>query len=184
MRQRNTVVRAVHDIGTAIWFGGALMGAIGLNGAASEVSDRRERTRVANAGWNRWTPVNAAGVVMNLVGSAGLLAANRGRVAAQRGVAANSLAKAVVTGAALAATVYSRRLGAELDRAGDVPAEGAVKPDEDTPVEIARVQRRLRVMQWVVPGLTGALVVLTSLHGEQQRPAEVLRGVVRGAFSH
>ncbi|GAT66652.1 hypothetical protein HS048_13570 [Planomonospora sp. ID91781] len=183
MRQRNTVVRAVHDIGTAIWFGGALMGAVGLNGASSEVSDRRERTRVANAGWNRWTPVNAVGIAMNIIGSFGLLAANKGRVAAQRGVAANSVAKGIVTGAALAATAYSRKLGAELDRAGDVPAEGGVKPDEDTPLEIARAQRRLRVMQWVVPGLTGALVVLTSLHGEQQRPGEVVRGVVRGAFS-
>ncbi|WP_344858506.1 hypothetical protein [Planomonospora alba] len=177
--QRNTVVRAVHDIGTAVWFGGALMGAVGLNGAASEVSDRRERARVANAGWNRWAPVNAAGIAMNLAGSAGLLLANKGRVAAQQGVVASSLVKAAVTGAALAATVYSRRLGAALDRAGDVPAEGAVKPDEDTPEEIARVQRRLRAMQWVVPGLTGALVVLTSLHGEQQRPGEVVRGVVR-----
>ncbi|MFC4059596.1 hypothetical protein ACFOWE_14930 [Planomonospora corallina] len=181
--QRNTVVRAVHDIGTALWFGGALMGAVALNGAASQVSDRRERTRVANAGWNRWAPVNALGIAMNLVGSAGLLLANKGRVAAQQGVVASSVAKGVVTGAALAATAYSRKLGAELDRAGDVPAEGAVKPDEDTPREIARVQQRLRVMQWVVPGLTGALVVLTSLHGEQQRPAEVVRGVVRRAFS-
>ncbi|WP_203863189.1 hypothetical protein [Planobispora rosea] len=173
----------MHDIGLAAWFGGSLMGAVGLNGAAGEVSDRRERLRVANVGWNRWTPVNLAGIAVHLVGSTGMLATNKGRVAFQQGVGTSSLAKAALTAAALAATAYSRKLGAELDRAGEVPAEGGVKPDEDTPADVARTQQRLRVMQWIVPGVTGALVVMASLHGEQQRPTEVLRGVFRRVAS-
>ncbi|MDT5205049.1 MAG: hypothetical protein QOD34_1685, partial [Mycobacterium sp.] len=34
MSTRNTVIRSLHDLGAAAWFGGSLMGAVGLNGAA------------------------------------------------------------------------------------------------------------------------------------------------------
>jgi hypothetical protein len=33
----NTVARTLHDLGLASWFGGSLMGATGVNGAASVV---------------------------------------------------------------------------------------------------------------------------------------------------
>ena len=77
MSERNTVVRSLHDLGLAVWLGGSLMGAVGLNGAVQEVSDRSERLRVANAGWARWAPVNAAAIGAHLVGGAGLLQANK-----------------------------------------------------------------------------------------------------------
>jgi hypothetical protein len=51
----NTVSRSMHDLGLATWFGGSLMGAVGLNGAAAEVEEPKQRLRVATAGWNRWT---------------------------------------------------------------------------------------------------------------------------------
>jgi hypothetical protein len=35
----NTVARTLHDLGLAAWFGGSLMGATGLNGAAAAVED-------------------------------------------------------------------------------------------------------------------------------------------------
>ena len=53
MSERNTVLRAMHDLGGAAWFGGSLMGAVGLNGAASDVADPSDRARVAAAGWAR-----------------------------------------------------------------------------------------------------------------------------------
>src|SRR4051812_21266058 len=34
LSERNTLVRSLHDLGLAAWFGGSLMGAVGLNGAA------------------------------------------------------------------------------------------------------------------------------------------------------
>ncbi len=43
----------------------------------------------------------------------------------------------------------------------------------------AKAQRQLRQLQWVVPALTGALVVVSSYAGEQQRAAEVQKGVLR-----
>jgi hypothetical protein len=56
----NTVARALHDVGLATWFGGSLMGAAGVNRAATAVEDPAQRLRVANAGWARWTPLNLA----------------------------------------------------------------------------------------------------------------------------
>ncbi len=66
MAQRNTLAHAMHDIGLAAWFGGSLMGAIGVNGAAADVDDPRQRARVANAGWDRWTPFNAVAIGAHL----------------------------------------------------------------------------------------------------------------------
>ena len=62
MTTRNTVIRSMHDVGLAVWCGGALMGAIGLNGAANQVKDQTQRGPIASAGWARWAPVNAAAI--------------------------------------------------------------------------------------------------------------------------
>jgi hypothetical protein len=174
----NTVSRSLHDLGLATWFGGSLMGAVGLNGAAADVEEPKQRLRVANAGWNRWTPVNLAGIAAHLVGGAVLLAANKGRVASQQGVAQATVAKTALTGAALAATAWSRALGAKLDQAGDVSVEGGTDPTTDTPEDVAKAQRQLKVLQWVIPALTGAVLVLNARMGEQQRPAQVSGGLL------
>jgi hypothetical protein len=36
-QDNNTLARSLHDLGLATWFGGSLMGAVGLNGAAAVV---------------------------------------------------------------------------------------------------------------------------------------------------
>ena len=38
MAQDNTLARSLHDLGLAAWFGGSLMGAVGLNGATAVVT--------------------------------------------------------------------------------------------------------------------------------------------------
>ena len=179
MSNRNTVWHSMHDLGLAAWFGGSLMGAVGLNGAANDLSNRYERAQVSARGWGRWSPVNAAAIGAHLVGGAGLLAANRGRLVAQQGVATMTLAKSVLTAAALATTAYSGVLGRKVAQAGPVPAEGSNVPAADTPAEVAQAQQQLRVVQWVIPVLTGALVVVTAFADEQQTMAEQRRGVVR-----
>lgn len=55
---RNIIIRSLHDLGAAAWFGGALMGAVGVNGAAAAVREPPDRARVASAGWSKWSPVN------------------------------------------------------------------------------------------------------------------------------
>ena len=177
MKQRNTVVRALHDLGAAVWFGGALMGAVGLNGASSAVSDPLDRAPVASAGWARWAPVSAAAIAAHLVGGMGLLLANRGRVRDQAGVSANTTVKALLTVTAVGTTAYSGVLGATVAKAGAVPAAGGTTPSHGTPADVAAAQQKLRALQWITPALTGMVVALGSQQGEQQRPLQVLRGV-------
>jgi CBS domain-containing protein len=183
MAQDNTLARSLHDLGLAAWFGGSLMGAVGLNGAAAAVDPAEQRLRVANAGWARWTPVNLTGIAAHLAGGAVLLMANKGRLASQRGVATATIAKTALTGLALGATGYARALGAKLQQVGDAPVEGGTTPAEDSPDQVAKVQRQLNVLQWVIPGLTGATLVLNAQMGEQQRPTKVTAGVLQGAPS-
>lgn len=137
MNSRNTVIRTLHDVGLAAWFGGALMGAIGLNGAANSVTDPNDRTSTASVGWARWAPVNAAAIGAHVIGGIGLIVANRGRVVAQDGVAANTIVKGALTGAAVASTAFSGWKGAVLANAGRVAADGAVIPSAQTPADVA-----------------------------------------------
>jgi hypothetical protein len=177
---RNTVAHAMHDLGLAAWFGGSLMGAVGVNGAASDVDDPRQRARVANAGWARWTPVNFVAIAAHLVGGAQILKENKGRTAVQKGVLANTNAKLALTGAALGATAYSRVLGQKVMNAGDVPVAGGTAPTASTPPEVAKAQKQLKALQWAIPALTGAIFVSSDLHEEQQRPSEVFKGTLQG----
>ena len=174
---RNTILRTLHDTGLAAWFGGTLANAVSLNRAAAEASDPSSTGRVANAGWDRWTPVNAAAIGAHLVGSVGLLGANRDRLRSQQGVASMSVAKTALTAAALGATAYSRVLGQKVSQYRDVPAASGTAPTASTPSDVAKAQQQLAVLQWVVPALTGALVAISSFAGEQQRPSEVHKGL-------
>jgi len=179
VKQRNTLAHAMHDLGLAAWFGGSLMGAVGLNGAAADVDDPRQRARVANAGWGRWTPVNTVAVGMHLIGGAKLAKANKGRVATQKGVLANTHVKLALTVGALGATGYARILGQKMMKAGDTPVAGGTSSLPSTPLEVAKAQKQLAALQWAIPGLTGAMLASSSLHEEQQRPGQVAAGVLR-----
>jgi hypothetical protein len=174
----NTLARTLHDLGLAAWFGGSLMGATGVNGAAAVVQDPSQRLRVANSGWARWTPLNLAGIVAHLAGGAVLTGANKGRLAGQQGVGATSTVKTALTVAALGTTAYARVLGKRLERAGDVPVEGGTTPNPATPEKVTRAQRQLTALQWVIPVLTGAVLVVNARMGEQQRPAQVTKGLM------
>jgi hypothetical protein len=181
MSERNTVLRSLHDVGLAAWFGGSLMGAVGVNGAAAQATNSAERPRIASAGWARWTPVNLTAIGAHLLGAAGILADQRGRVASQAGVTSMSATKTALTVAAMGATAYSRALGKKIENAGEVPTEGVTEPGAATPPEVATAQRQLRALQWAIPALTGALLVVSAYAGEQQRPSQVAAGVARRA---
>ncbi|MFC5855924.1 hypothetical protein ACFPZI_30370, partial [Streptomyces chlorus] len=79
MSGRNTWIRSLHDIGLAAWFGGSLMGAAGLNGAAKDEGETDETSaRIASSGWAKWAPLNAAAIGAHLFGGGGLLAVRAG----------------------------------------------------------------------------------------------------------
>jgi hypothetical protein len=46
-----------------------------------------------------------------------------------------------------------------------------VKPSAGTPAAAAAAQQRLRIVQWAIPAITGALTVISAVQGEQQKPA-------------
>ena len=92
---------------------------------------------------------------------------------------ATSTVKTALTVAALGTTAYARVLGKRLESAGEVPVEGGTTPNPATPDEVARAQRQLTALQWVIPVLTGAVLVVNARMGEQQRPAQVSKGLVR-----
>lgn len=183
MSQRNTFIRSLHDVGLAAWFGGSLMGAVGLNGAAKEEGETGQaRARISSSGWAKWVPVNAAAIGAHLFGGGGLLAVNAHRVATQKGVGASTTVKTAVTAAALAATAYARVLGKKIELASSSDPQ-AVEQAGEHPIDADRAQRQLTYVQWTVPALTGCLVVLNALHGEQQRPVEQLHGMWERARS-
>ena len=157
---QNFPSRSLHDLGLAAWFGGTLANAVSLNRAAGE-TDRNSAGRVTNAGWDAWTPVNAAAIGAHLVGAVGQLLGNRDRVAAQKGVAAMSAIKTVLTAAALGVTAYSRVLGRKVSEQTNVPVESGTEPAQTTPPDVAAAQRQLKLLQWAVPAITGALIVVT-----------------------
>lgn len=174
----NTLSRSLHDLGLAAWFGGTLANAVALNPASAQAPTAGGSGSVANTGWDNWTPVNAAAIGAHLLGSLAQLRGNTGRLAAQSGAGTTAVVKTALTAAALGVTGYSRLLGRKVSRQTDVPVDSATSPVATTPPDVAAAQRQLTALQWAVPALTGALVVVSAVAGEQQRPHSVAAGVL------
>jgi hypothetical protein len=170
LSERNTVVRSLHDLGLAAWFGGSLMGAVGLNGAAAQAANPQERLSLSSAGWAKWAPVQLGAILIHGIGGVGLIVGNKGRLAAQGEGRANTVVKLVFTGLAGAATLYAGLLGTKIASHADEGGHGVTEPTATASTELASVQRQQQIMQWVIPGLTAVLVVLGAQQGEQQRP--------------
>ena len=179
MAFQNFPSRALHDVGLSAWFGGTLANAVSLNRAAGATDRYSEAGRVTNTGWNLWVPVNAAAIGAHLVGAVGQLIGNKSRVAGQQGVAGMSVLKTALTGAALGATAYSRVLGKKIAEQPDVPIASGTEPTEATPPDVAKALQQQKVMQWVVPAITGAIIVVSAYAGEQQRPTAVKAGLLQ-----
>ena len=174
------VIRLLHDIGAATWFGGSLMGAVGLNGATAQLDDPTERARASTAGWARWAPVAGAGVLAHLVGSAGLTVTDSSRIATQQGVGRSSAVKTALEVAGIGVSVWSLALNRAMANAGPAPVEGATEPGAATPQEVAKLQQQLKISQWANPAVAGAIIAVSSWMSEQQRTTQVVPGIVKG----
>lgn len=165
MTRVDDAARVLDMVGLAAWFGGSLVGTVALaNG--SDGDDLKYENEV----WRRWSPVQTAAITAHLVGSAKLAATNKGRLGAQRGVSSVAIVKGVCTVGALGATFYASRLGREA-------FQEAQQDGEEPSAERSATLRRLRRAQMAVPVLTGAMIVADARLGEQQRPAQVLKGM-------
>jgi hypothetical protein len=170
MVERDPILKAMHDTGLAAWFGGSLMGVVGLNGAADQIRDPRERLRISSIGWDRWTPINAAAIGAHLIGGAGMRMSERRPDDDEEGPPMKNL-KTCLSLAALAATGYSRWLGMRMERAREAPVAGVTEPSGEVPEDVRDAQRKQRIAQWTVPILTGTLIVVSAIAHELEKPA-------------
>ncbi|TDK26458.1 hypothetical protein E2F48_04470 [Arthrobacter crusticola] len=173
----NLLARSAHDLGAAAWFGGTLMGAVGLNGATGKAKDPRERTRLSSLGWAKWTPVQIGAFVAHAAGGIGLIYGNKGRLAKQEGVGANTVIKSVVTVAGMALSLYAGMMGKKVAELAEQGGEGATEPRPGASDDLAKAQSKLKMLQWALPVVSGTVVVLSAHQGEMQRPTNVLDGI-------
>ncbi|OZV80561.1 hypothetical protein CA850_14530 [Micromonospora echinospora] len=187
LTDNHAVAQAVHDVGSALWFGGTVMGVAGVNKSGSDLAQGIDRIRVAESAWRRFGPVQWAGIGATLL--AGLYLARTGgrRLALQKGFASVGMAKAGTAVLGAAATGYAAYCGTRIgqlaeearQRGSQVDVKDATLPTTGTPEEIAVWQRRQRVAQYVVPALAGANIVLGSYLVQSYRSVATARGVLR-----
>ena len=183
----HAVAQAVHDLGSALWFGGSAMGVVGVNSAGRDLKEGADRIRVASSAWNRFAPAQWAGITATLLAGLQLTRVGGRRVALQEGFGSVGALKAGLAVAGAGATGYAAycgsRIGAlaeEAERAGTpVQTKDATIPTAATPPEIAAWQRRQRATQFVVPVLAGANIVCNSWLVQSYRAGSTVKGVLR-----
>jgi hypothetical protein len=60
-----------------------------------------------------------------------------------------------------------------------IPVSSGTEPSTATPPDVTRAQTQLKLLQWAVPAITGALVGVSAYAGEQQRPVAVEAGMLK-----
>ncbi len=179
--------QALHDLGAALWFGGAVMGVAGVNKSGADLRDGLDKVRVASSAWQRFAPVEWAGIATVLVTGAQLSRASKGRLAAQHGWARAGSTKAGVAVAGAAATAYAAYTGNKISKVAErleksgkpVDVKDATVPNAGTPAELASWQKKQRAAQQLVPLLSGANIVLNSYLVQTYRPGATVKGLVR-----
>lgn len=172
MPKRNTLTRSMHDLGLASWFGGSLMGAVGLNGGAATAKDPKERLKISSAGWQKWAPVLFVSMGAHAIGSVGMLLGDKGRLAFQKGSRGPVVVKTALTLTAAAVSLYSGIVGTKQAEHSDEGAEGATEAAGWASSGLVAAQRQQKVLQWAIPAITAGLVVLAAQQGEMQRPGK------------
>jgi hypothetical protein len=181
------VAQAVHDLGSALWLGGSVMGIAGVNKSGSELSTGIDRVRVASSAWARFAPAQWGGIAATLLAGLRLTQVGGRRIALQKGFGSVGAVKAGLAVAGAGATAYAAyagsrigKLAEEAERSGTpLEVKDATLPSAGTPPEIATWQRRQRVTQLLVPILAGANIVCGSWLVQSYRAGATLKGVVR-----
>jgi hypothetical protein len=168
-RDLDTALRVVHDLTQSLWLGGATMGAISIDAAASTAPDRTARIAGVDRAWRRWHKVSTPAIAAHLAAGLGLTIANKGRLVAQAGGSRTTALRTALTGVALASEVAARRTGARIGEQAERP-----EVDEDA---LRSLQRRLKVAQWATVVSTATMIGVGSRMSEQQRPRELVRGI-------
>ena len=156
------ISKAVHDIGTAVWFGGTLMGTLAMNPAVEVLDDPEERGKMVDEGWALFQPWAAAGLLSALIAH---VAIRRGGPENASGCyKAAAVTKDVLMATALVSSVASMALGEyAMHQEPDAytPIEDATTPSDETPYETAQAQSGLTIASWVQL-LSGVGIFLTN----------------------
>jgi hypothetical protein len=183
----HAVAQAVHDLGSALWFGGTVMGVAGVNKSGADLSQGIDRIRVASSAWNRFAPAQWAGIGATMLAGLQLTRVGGRRIALQQGFGSVGALKAGITVAGAAATAYAAFCGARISRlatqaelSGEkVEVRDATMSLPQTPPELATWQRRQRISQYVVPVLAGANIACGSYLVQSYRAGATTKGVLR-----
>lgn len=158
--------RAAHDVGLAAWLGGSMYGKFALNPSVERIADHAERGAVANAAWNGYNVINAAGLGAAALG----WGAARVTEAEQRELSPTekglSVTKDVLMGAAVLTGIANGIQGARLARQapdGAVPIKSGTEPAPETPETAASIQRSLGVLGNANIGVGIALVAVNAV---------------------
>jgi hypothetical protein len=180
------VAQAVHDLGSALWLGGTVMGIAGVNKSGSELTQGIDRVRVASSAWGRFAPVQWAGIGATLLAGLRLTQVSGHRAALQEGYATVGALKAGIAVAGAGASAYAAysgsrigKLAEEAERSGTpLEVKDATLPTAGTPAEIQQWQRRQRITQFAVPALAGANVVCNAWLVQSYRAGSTVKGVL------
>ncbi|WP_432573363.1 hypothetical protein [Kineococcus sp. SYSU DK005] len=180
------VTQAVHDLASALWFGGSVMGVAGVNKSGSDLTSGSDRIRVAASAWSRFQPVQWGGIATVLVTGSKLTAASSNRIAAQKGYGSvGALKIGFVVGGALA-TAYSAYAGKKIAAAAEaaeqrgepVSVKDATIPSATTPADLAAWQKKQRVAQFTVPFFAGGNIFCNAYLTQSYRLGQTAKGVI------
>jgi len=164
-----SITRAVHNIGTAIWWGGTLMGTLAMNPAVEVLDDPEERGKMVDEGWALFQPWAAAGLLA-AIGAHIKIRRNPPRRPSQK-YKTTAVVKDVLMGTALVSSIASMALGeyaVTQDPEVYTPIESATTPTEDTPADVELAQQGLTVTSWVQL-LTGAALFVAGAIMDAER---------------
>ncbi len=181
----HALAHAVHDLSTALWFGGSVMGIAGVNKSGADLQQGIDRVRVASSAWTRFAPVQWVAVAATLGADLRLGLTSKGRLAHQRGYGTLTTVKAIAFAGAVGASAYAAYTGAKVGEAAEaahrrgeaIDVQDASLSTDSTPEELARWQKRQRVSQYLVPVFTGAQIVTASALAQSYRPAATVKGI-------
>ena len=142
----HALAQAVHDLGSALWFGGTVMGVAGVNKSGADLTQGIDRVRVASAAWSRFAPAQWAGIGATLLAGLRLTQVGGRRMALQQGFARVGAVKAGLVLAGAGATAYSAYSGAQIGRLAEeaerqgtpLEVKDATIPTANTPAESDR----------------------------------------------
>ncbi len=166
-----SITRAVHDVGTALWWGGTLMGTFAMNPAVEVLDDPEERGKMVDEGWARFQPYAAVGLTASII-THFMMRRNPPRRPSSTYVTVARIKDALL-GAAVVSSIASLALGeysTHYEPDAYTPMESATTPTEDTPEPVEKAQGGLSIASWVqiLSGL-GLLVTSAILTSEREK---------------